>query len=416
MYASDADPFLFPICRYLWPLIHYHKFLARCIKKLKRNGVDVKHSVSPVAVFLREEVCSVSDHLAAVSMFDSDEWMACLRHFTGWIIMTEAAEAAYRSFVSELPLRSLQEPGDVNSPLLRSQIDENFLRTMVAQREQMRETSLAGKKPPPAPAPPVAKDSDASTRPPPPYPRGTTPPTASVPRHIHGVRRPRYYGWWNGSNWEQTPPPQNAVFGDNSSVQSGLSYDSYPHQPPHPAPQPHYPDYNMYGMHPYSHYGPPPPPPPFGSSDQSHSNGYDNYNNAYDWSGGMDPHAMYGYGASPPMEGYYPPSSPAYYHPPIAETPVSQEHPQTPSQLLHTGVVNDESSPPVFDPNDKSTKTSPYWAHLDQATLAMGLATPAKATPSTPQRKNGDGDGSYTSMAQPPLLRQHYYGPVGSVT
>jgi hypothetical protein len=69
--------------RYLWPLIHYHKFLAKCIKKLRRNGVYVKNSVSPVSVFLRKEVNAVSNHLAAVSHFDSDEWMDRLQQCTG---------------------------------------------------------------------------------------------------------------------------------------------------------------------------------------------------------------------------------------------------------------------------------------------------------------------------------------------
>ncbi len=67
--------FFLPLNRYLWPLIHYHKFLAKCIKKLKRNNVDVKTSLSPVSAFLREEVCAVSDHLAATSKFTSEEWM-----------------------------------------------------------------------------------------------------------------------------------------------------------------------------------------------------------------------------------------------------------------------------------------------------------------------------------------------------
>ena len=80
---SGVSNFLVLPYRYLWPLIHYHKFLAKCIKKLKRNGVDVKMSVSPVAAFLREEVCAVSDHLAAVSLFDSEEWMSCLQYFSG---------------------------------------------------------------------------------------------------------------------------------------------------------------------------------------------------------------------------------------------------------------------------------------------------------------------------------------------
>ena len=135
--------------RYLWPLIHYHKFLAKCIKKLKRNGVDVKHSVSPVAVFLREEVCSVSDHLASVSLFGSEEWMDCLQHFDGWVDTSVQAEERLRQLVAALRLRPLQEQGDVESPLLRSQIDEHFLRSMAVARMELRETKieLTGKKP-----------------------------------------------------------------------------------------------------------------------------------------------------------------------------------------------------------------------------------------------------------------------------
>jgi hypothetical protein len=129
------------ILRYLWPLIHYHKFLAKCIKKLKRNGVDVKMSVSPVAAFLREEVCAVSDHLASVSLFDSDEWMSCLQHFSGWTDTSAESEANLRLLVSGLKLRPLAEHGDVESPLLRSQIDEHFLRAMVAARSQMEMSS-----------------------------------------------------------------------------------------------------------------------------------------------------------------------------------------------------------------------------------------------------------------------------------
>jgi hypothetical protein len=128
--------------RYLWPLIHYHKFLARCIKKLKRNGVDVKTSVSPVSVFLREEVCAVSDHLASVSLFDSDEWMHALNHFNGWTDPSEEAEERIRDLVSKLKLRGLNEAGDVDSPLLRSQIDEHYLRAMVTARAQMAGTGF----------------------------------------------------------------------------------------------------------------------------------------------------------------------------------------------------------------------------------------------------------------------------------
>lgn len=126
---------ILPICRYLWPLIHYHKFLAKCIKKLKRNGVDVKVSISPVSVFLREEVCAISDHLAAVSLFSSERWMECLTEFEGWTDPT--SETRLRKLIQGLKLRPLDEPGDVDSPLLRSQIDEQFLQTMAAARENM---------------------------------------------------------------------------------------------------------------------------------------------------------------------------------------------------------------------------------------------------------------------------------------
>lgn len=139
---SGKNPWIEPAShnkrwRYLWPLIHYHKFLARCIKKLKRNGVDVKTSVSPVSAFLREEVCAVSDHLAAVSKFTAEEWMGALEHFKGWTDDDPDAQEELGEIVSRQKLRSLAEPCDVDSPLLRDQIAEQFLRAMAASRELM---------------------------------------------------------------------------------------------------------------------------------------------------------------------------------------------------------------------------------------------------------------------------------------
>ena len=393
------------IYRYLWPLIHYHKFLAKCIKKLKRNGIEVKQSVSPVCVFLREEVCAVSDHLAAVSLFDSEEWMACLQYFNGWIVMTTEAEAIYRTFIAQLPLRSLHEPGDVNSPLLRSQIDESFLRTMVAQREQLGETASSGRKPPPAPpAAPPNNDGGASTRPPLAYSSSTK---ASVPKQIHGVRRPRYYAWWNGN-----PPPDG--YGENSSVQSGISFESFPHPPPahyHHAHHPHDYHHGMYPPHPpvhphYAHYGVPPPPPPYAAEPSTQATVYSaNYSGGmYDWSN-TDP-SLYGYGARGTlMEGYYPtPPSPGYYphpSPPLPETPTAVPHVQT-------------VSPAADGTEQPSTMESPYWQHIDEATLAM-VATPSvPSTPSvlsTPRKKNEAVMGDALNGATAPLVRQQYYHP-----
>lgn len=123
--------------RYLWPLIHYHKFLAKCIKKLKRNNVDVKTSLSPVAAFLREEVCAVSDHLAAASKFTSEYWGAALPHFHGWTAQDEKSQLMLKEICQRLPMRSLAEPLDVDSALLRNQIDVCFLKSWKAQKDLM---------------------------------------------------------------------------------------------------------------------------------------------------------------------------------------------------------------------------------------------------------------------------------------
>jgi len=434
--------------RYLWPLIHYHKFLAKCIKKLKRNGVDVKQSVSPVAVFLREEVCAVSDHLAALSLFDSDEWMACLVHFEGWT--DPKSEDLYRSAVSSLKLRQLAEPGDVDSPLLRSQIDEHFLRTMATARSQLREA-----------APSERKKKMVEGGQPPVYPR-----VAPVPKHIHQPssvdQRQRRWpypqhqngAWWN-PHWGADPqqqgphPMMGQPYCDNSSVHSGLSTDSS-----YPQASPQYPPLHQRPLH---HHPTPPyyPYPP--SSDNSYSSGYNNFNES----------AMYGDPRGMPLDvshspmngsphpnggagGWVDPATAAmmyamqlqqhsqhsgYYHhmPPNPSLGPGASVPPTPTTALGTTEsYNDfqsfsSSETPQKKPVDMST--SPSWAHLDQATMAMGLATPAKSSPLTPKRRTGFNgerkhrdhaieqiehtpeEAGFATNAQP-LLLQHgqYYG------
>jgi len=416
---SGKNPWIEPAShnkrwRYLWPLIHYHKFLAKCIKKLKRNGVDVKQSVSPVSVFLREEVCAVSDHLAAVSLFGSEAWMDCLQHFTGWTDQNGTEQ--YRAYINTLPLRPLQEPGDVDSPVLRNQIDEAFLRTMQAQREQMRESG--GSQPGSSKSKKRADNNEASTQaavsngPPPTYPGRS--PTAAVPRQIHGVRRPRYFP--NGSWYQGWDPSYQHQQQDSSSVHSELSTNSYPQaafDPNHPHyshhhhhPHPMYP--SPYGYLPHPMYAPQAPP-----SDHSNSTGgYNHYHDPHYGGPWMDPSLAYAM-----QQQYYhhhhhgaPPSSP--YHQPIAnqeaatvspDEAVDQHHPATPFK---------------YDPEKPNMNlASPYWSHLDQATLAMGLATPAKFSPSTPRRHSADTlteaeneDDEEGDFAVAPLIRQPYYG------
>jgi hypothetical protein len=431
---SGKNPWIEPAShnkrwRYLWPLIHYHKFLHKCIKKLRRNGVDVKVSVSPVSVFLREEVCAISDHLAAVSLFGSEEWMDCLQHFNGWTdVDSPASVSKYQRFVLSLPLRTMQEPIDVDSPLLRNQIDEAFLRTIALQREQLRDSvalhppssSIASSKKTrhgstTTTAPTTATAVSQFGGPPPVYPR-VTQGGHPVPKQIHGVRRSRYYG---SGGWYPHPMGYENLPIDASSVHSELSANSYP-QPHHH----HLIDTAQYMHHGTAYYH----PSNVGTQSTDHSNAA-HYGYPEHYAGGwMDPagYAMH-YMASP-----------QYYSGGIMETsypsPTNEEDEEDlalePCETQHF----EESTPYKYGDADTSyAMLSPaYWSHLDQATLAMGLATPAMVSPSTTprrtvgRRKKSDGDditSSGTTAAEveypttthcaPLLLPGHrsYYGP-----
>ncbi|KAL3920821.1 MAG: hypothetical protein SGILL_003066 [Bacillariaceae sp.] len=408
-----------PSCRYLWPLIHYHKFLAKCIKKLKRNGVDVKTSVSPVAVFLREEVCAVSDHLAAVSLFDSDEWMDCLAHFNGWNESNETAQEQSRQLVAKLKLRSLFEPGDVDSPLLRSQIDEQYLRAMANARAQLtgadviapqekrpkdtmrrRDSSVKSKQ---ATFGQVPSSRQAAT----PGHKSQLASAASPgmpPRHWHGYAH--HPGWWQ-NGWHPSAYP----YPDDGSVQSALSGEtSYSHgymNGYHPGsvppgfyphmmyPQPHM----MHGSHHPSYEQ------QLGSiPDGSMYSPTEPYNSQHMTHGGWMGHPQMGYSMHHAAT-----ESPAVPATPARNTSENAK-PSTEEQY------DPHSTPYKYSPGQVHAM-SPYWGHLDPM---MGLATPqGPSAPATPHHGGdsalGSEEGSeeeiqHASSAQPLLLRQHYYG------
>eukprot|EP00536_Pseudo-nitzschia_multiseries_P017722 jgi/Psemu1/293170/fgenesh1_pg.1755_\ len=421
--------------RYLWPLIHYHKFLAKCIKKLKRNSICVKNSVSPVAVFLREEVCAVSDHLASVSLFDSDEWMDCLQHFEGWVESSEEAARNFRELVSKLKLRSLNEPGDVDSTLLRNQIDEQLLRAIVNAREQLtgKEATKEEKR---TSKEPMRRrehnqngsvkssfsissvDAEAPNR-----PRQISTQNAKgrsgLQRNWQGYSHP---GWWQNGWQHHHPYP----YGDDVSVHSTLSCDtSYSHGYMNnynhgavPAPPQYYPSM-MYTQHHAMHGGPHgsypsstvPPNPPVYPGDP-----YDPQH--------LDPSGWMRHSS---VDQYHNPESPAL---PVtsADHGVSQNcstvADQEPTELPETAQNPDESfdtQRTPYKPNSTHVPMSPYWGHLqDHATLAMmGLSSPPGSVPPTPHRNSDTSfaqeDISTVEMknnmnAQPLLLRQQYYG------
>lgn len=424
--------------RYLWPLIHYHKFLAKCIKKLKRNLVDVKQSVSPVAAFLREEVCAVSDHLAAVSVFDSDGWMNVLQHFSGWSDTTPQTESTLRVLIGQLNLRPLAEHGDVDSPLLRSQIASNYLLAMAAQRSQMdvgldmdrakrngskHPHSVNGSLPRGGRGPPL-----------PPQPQ-KVPSQVGVAARGAGVRRPRYgYNYypqpWYHPGWHQGHY-QHPV-DDAASVHSTLSTE-YSEQ------------YGMYPAGPHDqHYYPPMYAHPY-AQDPAHAHGQYAH-----------PHGAY----APNMqggEGMYPMSTP--YHPeqaglgyfgqppvdpgmaygmPLPEEAMTGGYgmpPRTPQAPSHgppseqqqniqadnghaEALATDHHTPYKYDPSQTPNR-SPYWAHLD-STVAMGLSTPQTHIKENQNHRayispEEGADPAGANGAQPLLLRQNQYYGYGQV-
>ena len=357
--------------------------MAKCIKKLKRNGVDVKTSVSPVAAFLRTEVCAVSDHLARCSYFTSEEWTGSLQFFEGWTDSTPEAEEALRSLILQQELRSLVEPADTDSPLLRDQIDGRFLKAMAAARSKEPPASAA---PVPSTAFGKARPSSIVGRPPMapgggiPRPNGRPPVLAistsnqpqapSSGRKSRRGRRGRRTSRLSeadgsissrgssvgeeGAAWNGAPPP--SPYGDPSFMRGG----GYGHMPP-----PYGAPYGMYGHSPY--YGPPSHGmvPPMGHGPPGF---YAQHLPSSHWAHG------------PPCEGH-PHAGPSPYPMPI-DPNMSLDN------SFHVGMPTEgmfmPPHPPVPGTPDQSldqgpdmSMASPAWAHLDR--LATGLI----ATPST---------------------------------
>mmetsp|Transcript_28267 Transcript_28267/g.43141 ORF Transcript_28267/g.43141 Transcript_28267/m.43141 type:complete len:846 (-) Transcript_28267:225-2762(-) len=410
--------------RYLWPLIHYHKFLAKCIKKLKRNKVDVKVTVSPVAVFLREEVCAVSDHLAAVSLFQSEQWMECLANFNGWTDTSPETETKLRSMIEKLALRPLDEPGDIDSPLLRSQIDEHFLRTMVASRENMNgAAALAAKKPaaqssslstqaeyndnslrntnngrPGLPLHPHSRNGNIHTTNP--YHGNRARPNATSQSSkvnqasrgdLSSESRPPFV-FHNGQWWSNGWAPQYAYCDETASVQSSLSVESYPLGYPS-----HY-DPNFHGMYPPMQTFYPHQSQSTGQTVNTEGAQYPQNANApfypgYEQYNTSNP-SWYGQVPNPAL--LYAQQSGGIAQPPGMERALDATgRPQHEGNAEHT---------PHKDYSPAPMPISPFWSHLDyqmHTTLAMaGAFTPHKASPRSPPRQTSNSADSIQKVVE----------------
>ena len=69
-----------------------------------------------------------------MSKYDSEEWTEALRNFDGWTDHDPAAEETVRKLV--LCQRLVSGSDDVDSSLLRSQLDETVLKAMAAVKQE----------------------------------------------------------------------------------------------------------------------------------------------------------------------------------------------------------------------------------------------------------------------------------------
>jgi hypothetical protein len=123
--------------RYLWPLIRYHKFLVKCIKKLKRNNIDVKESMSTTCMFLRGEVVAICDHLNAASKFTAEDWMKGLSSFNGWISQDPEIQKLIKITIDSLPTRNIfVSTNDISIPA-ENHIDRCFHVAMSSTEDQV---------------------------------------------------------------------------------------------------------------------------------------------------------------------------------------------------------------------------------------------------------------------------------------
>jgi hypothetical protein len=349
--------------------------MAKCIKKLKRNGVDVKTSTSDVSLFLREEVCNVSDHLAFMSKYDSEEWTSALSHFDGWTDHASNVEETLRTLVASQQLAGLTETADIQSSLLRSQIDDKILKAIQAAKEEAGKDKYDYKD---IPQQHVGKKVD-------------TPKVAAVEggmnvssqTHQHSAPDSSSFSlsinsgaWANESRVRSTfESNKRASIAKNSSSRPEYPLrHPYLHQDTYPR---HFQQHSSYG-HPYG--------PPYGGS----------LNSSYYHP--SDPHQYSGYGQYPPLPVYHMEYN--HYGEVLCNDQYGHQsqygngyyHPANGS--FHDGMAFDTSmhtqdhyiaSPLAQTPNryqgcemrNAQYPASPYWSHLNISQLPGVSSSPS---------------------------------------
>ena len=336
--------------------------------------------MSTVSLFLRQEVCNVSDHLALMSKYDSEEWTSALSHFESWTDHDPNVEGTLRTLVASQKLAGLAETTDAQSSLLRSQIDDKILKAMQLAKDEAGRDAYDYKD---APAKRVATKEDESS--------ATEVGEGSASFSRRQQRRVAQDNcsthnpvWMNESHLRSAIESKKRAMVDTSwSNRSDYSHHPplYPHQDPyaghyhqHPTYGPlpgygqHYMESQYYPPHQYNGYGQCPPHHP-------HVRYHHHGNMAYNDQLGHN-HQYY--------SGFYNHSDRSFHEGMVFDNSMhshgSYMHPstiaaQTPERYNGTNLHHGQYP------------ASPYWGHLNISQLPGVAASPTiHITPSKPPR------------------------------
>ena len=92
----------------------------------------------------------MSDHLAFMSKYDSEEWTNALRGFDGWTGHTLDVEESVRKLVLQQKLQGINEMSDLDSSLLRSQVSDAMLRAIKTEKEKLAQDAFSQREAPAA--------------------------------------------------------------------------------------------------------------------------------------------------------------------------------------------------------------------------------------------------------------------------
>ena len=90
----------------------------------------------------------MSDHLAFMSKYDSEQWTSALRCFDGWTDHTHDVEESVRKLVLQHKLQDISEMSDLESSLLRSQVSDAMLRAIKSEKEKLSQDAYSQKEAP----------------------------------------------------------------------------------------------------------------------------------------------------------------------------------------------------------------------------------------------------------------------------